>query len=266
MSLYESLQNRKRMRESERNQFLLHERDNLLAEITREAEAQIQEMKDVVRIAKESFNKIIQEQADKELPEEARLERLSSKIATKLSIIEKGDKGDDGEQGEVGPQGEKGEQGPKGERGRDGRDGESIVGPQGEKGKDGSPDSPDQVVEKINSAKIKIKKSAIEGLEEAFNNLRNTIRVSGRKLGGTGGGGGGAWYQQNLTGTINGSNTIFTFTGNKPAQYSERIFLNYTEQNPLVDYTINYSTKTITYTVAPDASLSGLPHIIRYSS
>lgn len=69
------------------------------------------------------------------------------------------------------------------------------------------------------------------------------------------------WQQKNLTGTIDGVNTVFTFEGKEPAQYSEKIFLNYTEQNPLTDYTI--AGRTITYTVAPDGSLSGSSHIIR---
>ena len=76
------------------------------------------------------------------------------------------------------------------------------------------------------------------------------------------GGGQGSWKQVILTGAIDGSNTVFTYLGEPAAEFSERVFLNYSEQNPLTDYTI--VGNTVTYTTAPDASLSGFPHIIRY--
>lgn len=69
------------------------------------------------------------------------------------------------------------------------------------------------------------------------------------------------WQQKNLIGTIDGVNRTFTFEGEIPVEFSERVFLNYVEQNPLTDYVL--TAKTVTYTVAPHESLSGLPHIIR---
>ena len=76
------------------------------------------------------------------------------------------------------------------------------------------------------------------------------------------GGGQGSHKQVVLSGDIDSSNKIFTYAGEPAAEFSERVFLNYTEQNPLTDYTI--VGNTVTYTTAPDASLSGFPHIIRY--
>lgn len=104
----------------------------------------------------------------------------------------------------------------------------------------------------------RLDKSAIKGLEEELKKIetggsgRNVGSFFAKRI---------FWQQKNLTGTIDGVNTVFTFEGKEPAQYSDRIFLNYIEQNPLTDYTI--AGKTITYTVAPDISLSGSSHIIR---
>ena len=92
----------------------------------------------------------------------------------------------------------------------------------------------------------------VKNLEERLRNIGSKVML---------GGGQGSWKQKNLSGTINGINTVFTFTGDPFAEFSETIYLNYIAQNPFTDYTINGNT--ITYTTAPDASLSGLPHIIR---
>lgn len=105
----------------------------------------------------------------------------------------------------------------------------------------------------------RLDKSAIKGLEEEFKRIEgksnNTGVIFGSKK--------TMWAQTTLVGTIDSSNRVFTFEGKVPAQYSERVFLNYMEQNPLTDYVI--SGRTVTYTVAPDISLSGQSHIIRYA-
>lgn len=93
-------------------------------------------------------------------------------------------------------------------------------------------------------------------------NLEERLRNLGSKIGGGVGGGQGSWKQKQLSGTIDGANKVFTFAGDPPAEYSERVFLNYIEQNPFLDYSI--SGTTVTYTTAPDISLVGLPHIIRF--
>lgn len=98
----------------------------------------------------------------------------------------------------------------------------------------------------------------IKGLEERLRNLGTKIMF--------GGGGQGSWKTKVLSGTINGSNTVFTYAGELPAENSHRVILNYQEQDPLTDYTVSASggTVTVTYTTAPDTSLAGVRHIIRY--
>ena len=70
-----------------------------------------------------------------------------------------------------------------------------------------------------------------------------------------GSGGTGTWYT--VSGTINGSNTDFTI----PVSPSSDIILVLARQVQIetTDYTVSGST--ITYTSAPDASLSGQPHV-----
>lgn len=141
---------------------------------------------------------------------------------------------------------------------KDGKNGED--GRNGTPGKDGI--SPivdeDSIAGKVLKLllKTKLEIDHIKGLENRLNYLTSKMMLGG------GGGGQGSWKQKQLSGDINGVNTVFTFAGDPPTEYSERVFLNYIEQNPFTDYTI--SGTTITYTTAPDASLSGLPHIIRF--
>jgi hypothetical protein len=81
-----------------------------------------------------------------------------------------------------------------------------------------------------------------------------------------GGGGQGSWKVKALSGTMNGVNTVFTYSGEMPAENSHIVELNYQPQNPLSDYALSASggTVTVTYTTAPAADLNGLSHIIRY--
>lgn len=80
-----------------------------------------------------------------------------------LKGIPKGDRGDKGEKGEKGDQGATGPQGPigkgeKGDRGqvgpmgRDGAGRDGLVGPKGDAGLDGSPDTPADIIRKIEQA------------------------------------------------------------------------------------------------------------------
>lgn len=112
-----------------------------------------------------------------------------------------------------------------------------------------------QIVKLILNKKLKMEN--IFGLTETIRHLSSQTMLGGIVKGGQ-----GSFKQKQLTGAINGINTVFTFAGDPPAEFSERIFLNYIEQNPFTDYTV--SGNTITYTVAPDSSLSELPHIIRF--
>ncbi len=68
------------------------------------------------------------------------------------------------------------------------------------------------------------------------------------------GGGTGTWYP--VSGTIDGSNVTFTI-GVSPGS-DILLFLARQPQMPTTDFTLSGST--ITYAVAPDASLSGQPH------
>ena len=141
----------------------------------------------------------------------------------------------------------------------------SIEIPQPKNGEDGKSVDADELVEKvfeqIYSGKKKIKIDNVDGIS----NLRKTVSDFVARHGGMRGGE-GLWKIKNLSGTMDGNNTIFTVSGDKPATNSHRVMLNYLEQNPLGDYTLTYSSGVITviYAVAPDSSLSGLPHYIRY--
>lgn len=89
-------------------------------------------------------------------------------------------------------------------------------------------------------------------------------QVESKSTLGSTGGGQGSWKQTALIGAIDGINRTYTFVGIEPAEFSERVFLNYIEQNPFTDYVITYASNQIVYTTAPDSSLSTSPHIIRY--
>lgn len=193
---------------------------------------------------------------------------------TQPSNGEQGLQGEQGPQGEVGPQGEQGPKGDKGDTGPQGPHGESgLQGPQGKQGPKGDKGDKGDKGEDGKFAELTVDflKDLPKGIWkiEHISGLEQQLRSIAAKAAGVGSGsmrgGQGSWKQANLSGTIDGLNTVFTFAGEPASQYSERVFLNYIEQNPIVpDYTINYKTNTVTYTVAPDASLSGLPHIIRY--
>lgn len=197
------------------------------------------------------------------------IEQLSS--ITQPKDGEQGIQGEQGPQGEIGPQGPQGAKGDKGDTGPQGPQGDSgLQGPQGKQGPKG-----DKGDKGENGKDAEITAEAFKDLPkgifkiEHVANLEQQLRSISAKAAGVGSspmrGGQGSFKQASLSGTIDGLNTVFTFAGEPASQYSERVFLNYVEQNPIVpDYTINYKTNTVTYTVAPDASLSGLPHIIRY--
>ncbi len=68
------------------------------------------------------------------------------------------------------------------------------------------------------------------------------------------GGGTGTWYD--VTGSINGSNVTFTI----PVSPSSDILLFLARQPQMDSEDFTITGSTITYAVAPDASLSGQPH------
>ena len=122
-------------------------------------------------------------------------------LSRKIEIV--GDKGEKGDKGDT-------VVGPKGERGADGVDG--VAGKDGKDGKNGSPDSPEEVVRKVNKSETKINFKQIADLESMLNNLRRAIVESSANFGGHGGDAAGAFTILTATGTINDSNTVFTFS------------------------------------------------------
>lgn len=70
------------------------------------------------------------------------------------------------------------------------------------------------------------------------------------------------WTDEAVSGTINGSNVTFTLTSTPTVPASLILTLNRQIQIQDTDYTL--SGNTITYTTAPDALYSGLPHRAKY--
>lgn len=113
-----------------------------------------------------------------------------------------------------GEKGDKGDSiaGPTGPKGRDyiltQKDRREIADliPMPEDGKDGSPDTPDQVIDKINSADRKIKKTAIDGLTEE---LRN-ILLSAKQKSAIIRGGGDILQYYDISNSLNGVSKTFT--------------------------------------------------------
>lgn len=153
--------------------------------------------------------------------------------------IKKGDRGLQGFQGEVGLQGVQGKEGIDGNDGIDGKEGKGLRGLIGKKGKDGSPDTPKQVIDKINSAKSKIDASRIKNLPSF-----------GSQVSGGGGGGDVVTYSSEdgtITGTINGTNKVFTLSA--PLK-TPRVFADGLRMTKTFDYTIIGTT--LTFVVAPE--------------
>lgn len=143
-------------------------------------------------------------QKDKELANFIELQENTEKLDTLLTELKKdkkismegietikGDKGDQGIQGIQGKTGPQGEQGIRGEKGLDGKDGKKgEQGEQGEPGnngengsdgKDGSSDTPEQIVEKINTLEEVIDYKVLKGIpstDDLVKSLRNKLDIS----------------------------------------------------------------------------------------
>lgn len=91
-------------------------------------------------------------------------------------------------------------------------------------------------------------------INSAYNPVTRALLVTS----GSSGGGAGTWYT--VTGTINSSNVTFTIPVAVKSDFL--LVLNRQPQAQGTDYTYlaGASTTTITYTSAPDSSLSGTPH------
>lgn len=104
-------------------------------------------------------------------------------IEEKIDLAVKGDRGDDGDDGKDGVDGRDGSDGRDGRDGKDGlkgRDGKDGVngrdGVNGVNGKDGSPDTPEEVVEKVNLSSTKIRRNKVEGLDEMEKNIDDKLQ------------------------------------------------------------------------------------------
>jgi hypothetical protein len=177
-------------------------------------------------------NKLLKDISKKESPEpeefptEMKVEIKGAELVTikgqKGDKGEKGDKGDRGEKGDsiTGPrgvQGLKGETGRPGKNGKDGEDGQSIVGPAGSDGQNGSPDTPEEVIAKINSALKKIDPSQIKGLEGI---MRAVDEIGKNPVGFENvGGGGDISYMKDLSTLTDGSTKTFTVPYNRKAHF-----------------------------------------------
>jgi len=77
----------------------------------------------------------------------------------------------------------------------------------------------------------------------------------------TSSGGGGTQTQYTVSGVINGSNTVFTI----PVAVTSDPLLLLDRQPQIIGVDFTYSagasSTTLTYSIAPDASLSGQPHV-----
>jgi len=162
-----------------------------------------------------------------------------------------GERGDTGHQGEsiVGPAGKPGAIGPAGAQGDIGMPGPAgKPGAIGPAGKDGSPDTPEQILAKLEKVKIPI--DIIEGLKNILNALnRNIAELKGRKLQ-AGGGGGGMSEPQHEQFTCNGVLTQFTL-GYKVA-YGKAIIGFYQGQqiSLTTHFTVSDNVVTLTFTPA----------------
>lgn len=212
----------------------------------------------------------------------------------KISKGEKGDKGDQGDKGDKGDQGIAGKDGRDGRDGRDGLDGEDgedgldgIDGQPGKDGKDGSPDTGAQIVNKINALPTtpenQIDASHIRNLPRMVQNVvqapggfietpikaGSNITVAKDAFGawvinstasGSGGSGGGLFAIQSVSGTINGSNKVFTIS----TAFSGKSFIDLNGQMLAEDTDYTVSGTTVTYVTAPASDLSGTTHKLYY--
>lgn len=176
------------------------------------------------------------------------VERVMSEIETLTGRVYKGDPGKDGYTPKKGVDYFDGEPGRTPIKGIDffdgvpGDKGESI---KGDKGDDGSPDTPNQVVEKVNTAEQKILQEAVKDLPKDLKEIRDEIK----KKGGGGKGGGGVGQVQhertNISSATTTVSTSFNIAGNGLALFA---FYNGQEISRGTEYTVSGKTITLLFT------------------
>lgn len=208
-----------------------------------------------------------------------RLENVGIEIKGAEVVTIKGKDGADGKDGNdstvPGPQGIAGPVGPKGPKGDAGKDSKvpgpigktGDRGPQGEPGfdgKDGSPDTPTEIIEKINKEKgTLIKKEKVEGLAE-IESMAQTADANSRNAMRGNVGGGSFVYAQDISDQLNGVLKTFTLVPNA------QVIMVFSSSmpgvfRPTIDYTTTGSEITFTSEINANSTLAtGQTVIILY--
>ena len=214
-------------------------------------------------------------------------------VLERVQIL-KGDKGDTGSVGPVGPQGIPGRDG------RNGRDGESVVGPKGDQGEQGTAGRDGKDGKHGNDGKNGLSPSIdaiikeLKKLPVSFKDIKDApdltdlpqlikfLKAGGFRGGGdtvsaganititranglttiSTPGGAGTLYSDTVSGTIDGVNKVFTVPNTIATALA--LYLSNSIYQPGVDFNVT-GAKQITFTTAPDISLSGQPFWLSHS-
>jgi hypothetical protein len=174
---------------------LTPEQKKILNDIIKEEKPELIPLLDVLENIESALKAIAEKETPKmEMPDTHKVEIQGAEVVTLQG--KPGEKGEGGEQGEQGLPGKDGQDGKNGLNGKDGLDGKNgldgkdgVDGKDGENGKDGSPDTPTQIVEKLETLEgdTRLDKKAIKGLEEMEKDLetvkaRPVVAGGGRTL------------------------------------------------------------------------------------
>lgn len=207
--------------------FLENQKNDIHELIKKESNREFFEMLSPRRIVQEETKKIIG----------AEIQIRFGDIIDELKRI----KAEKGERGDLGIQGIQGEQGEQGIQG--------IQGVQGEKGDNGYSDTPEEIIEKVNTTQESVNMKVIKGLSSFLTNLQKMIkdkRVSG------GGGMGNAQHQ-----TLSGDGSATSFTLNSSvAGNGTAIWVYYQGQHLVRTTHYTISGTTISFTFTPENNTS----------
>lgn len=222
----------------------------------------------------------------KSLASESKKSRVSISVSGKSATLkgekgdagDKGEKGDDGKPGKDGKDGRSGLNGLNGKNGKDGKNGRDglngIDGLPGEKGKDGRDGKnailPDEYETRLSSLEKSNTLKPTGPIDQRWHGGGLSKVSTDSTLSGLGtpaspltvvSGGAVTIYNDTVSGTINGSNRVFTVP--HTIVFPIALFLANSVYQSGVDYTV--SGVTITMTTAPDSSLSGQPFFLAHS-
>lgn len=197
--------------------------------------------------------------------EEIVAEKVQADISSVIRAGLKGERGNDGQA----------IRGPKGDPGVPGKDADEVAivktvlkkipppekGKDGRDGKDGSPDTPKQIVDKLNTQRESVKMDVVEGLTKEIEKLKKNLKETKRGNSARGGGGGTITYTEDLSSQCDGNTKTFTVPSHKRV-----LFLLATDfpriYRPTVDFTTTGTSLTLTSEVA--APLSGATLLFCY--